>query len=627
MFNLKSGRMNLGRFLKSQIQVVVDEVKSTLPDDISFDFRKHVLPLFFPFLAWKDELKQPATLRADFMAGFIGAIIGLPQSIAFAMIAGLPPIYGFYTAMIVPIVAGLFSSSRYTVSGPAAPTSLVVYATVSKLALVGTPDYIGKVLMLTFMVGVIQLGLGFGRMGRYVSFVSNAVVVSFMTGAAVLLITNQMKSALGIDIPSRTAFLETWEQILRHITEINWSVFAVTVFTLVMTVLFRKYIPRLPHLLMGLACGTALAWLLGGPAANIPFVMEIPRSLPALSLPGFSAGDFHRLLSSAFAVALFGLIQTVAVGRAIAVQSGQPIDSNQEFIGQGLSNLVGSFFSCYAGAGSITRSGLNYLSGAKTPMSAIFASLLLMLIVLLFAPFTRYLPVPALSALILVIGWGLIDFKHISEIRKASKQDKLILGVTFFTTLFAELEFAVFVGILLSLFFFLRRTSAPNIAVMAPDENNHFVNIIRKEVPQCPQLKIIRIDGNLYFGAIDHVATILRDMRKEPEKHLLILANGVNHVDLDGAEWLAREAALWRKKGGGLYIVRLKTVAQDVMESGGFMDKIGQENFFLSKTEALAYIYEKLDRDICRSCPYRVFFECQSDPELPVLKQEESSFH
>lgn len=617
--------MDVGKYLKTQLQHVVEEVKMTLPDDIHFDFRKHVLPLFFPFLAWKDELKNRNTLRADFMAGIIGAVIVLPQGIAFAMIAGLPPMYGLYTAMVTPVVAGLFSSSRHAVSGPTAPISIVVFAAVSKLSEVGSPDYISKVLFLTFMAGAIQVALGLGRMGRYISFVSNSVVVGFAAGAAVLTVTNQMRGVLGLDISSRAAFLVTWDQILSNLSGIHWPVFLVAAYTLIMAVLVRRYAPKMPHLLVALACGTLLAWMMGGPLANIPFAEAIPRQLPAFSLPGFSAGNFHSLLGEAFAIAILGIIQTVAVGRAIAVQSGHPIDGNQELIGQGLSNVTGSFFSCYVGSGSFTRSGLNYEAGARTPMSAIFAAFILMLIVLLFAPYARFLPMPALSGLILLIGWGLIDFKHIREIRRASKQENLILGATFFATLFAELQFAVYLGVLLSLFFFLKQTSRPNIAVMAPDAEHHrhqFINVIRKPVPQCPQLKIIRIDGHLYFGAIDHISAILRDIRKGPEKHLLIMANGINYVDLDGADWLAREAAFWRKKGGGLYFIRLKIIAQDVMESGGFMDEIGRENFFDSKTDALSAIYRKLDREVCRACPHRVFLECENDTALPVVKRQ-----
>lgn len=620
--------MNIRSFLKTQLQNIVEEVKSNLPDEISFDFRQHVLPLFFPFLAWKDELRDRDTLRADFMAGLVGAIIVLPQGIAFAMIAGLPPVYGLYTAIITPIVAALFGSSRHLVSGPTAPISIVVFAAVSKLATEGSADYIDKVLFLTFMAGAIQLALGLGRMGRYISFVSNSVVVGFAAGAAVLTITNQMQGVMGIHISSRAAFIETWAQILEHIENINWHIFAVAFYTLVSSVYIRKHFPKLPHLLIALILGTALAWGIGGPSAGIPFADEISRQLPSFSLPGFTAGNFHSLLGEAFAIAILGIIQTIAVGRAIAVKSGQQIVANQEFVGQGLSNIVGSFFSCYASSGSFTRSGLNYEAGARTPMSAIFAALVLMVMVLLFAPYARFLPVPALSGLILLIGWGLIDFKHIREIRKASKQDNLILGVTFFATLFAELQFAVYLGVLLSLFFFLKKTSQPNVAVMAPDSGHYrhqFVNIIRKDVPQCPQLKITRIDGHLYFGAIDHISGMLREMRKGAEKHLIVLASGINYVDLDGAEWLAREAAFWKKKGGGLYIVRLKIIAQDVMENGGFMDEIGRENFFTSKTDAIRFIYQKLDVEVCKACPYRVFLECLEDPRLPQVEQSKEA--
>jgi SulP family sulfate permease len=614
--------MHVKEFLRRQLQHVVEEVKSNLPDDIHFDFRKHVLPLFFPFLFWKDELRDRETIRADLMAGMVGAIIVLPQGIAFALIAGLPPVYGLYTAIVTPVVAALFGSSRHLVSGPTTPISLVVFASVSQFAEPGSPEYISKVLLLTFMAGAIQLGLALARMGRYISFVSHTVVVGFTAGAAVLIVTNQLRGVLGVPIDTRASFIGIWQQALQHLDQINWSVFAVAAYTLFAAIYVRKHFPRLPHLLVALVLGTALAWGIGGPQTGIPFVSEIPRALPAFTPPNLADGTYRGLLSSAFAVALLGLIEAVAIGRAISLKSGQHIVANQEFFGQGLSNIVGSFFSCYAGSGSFTRSAVNYQAGARTPMSAIFAAVFVLIIVLALGPFARFLPMPALAGLIVLIGWSLIDFKHIREIRKASKQENLILGATFVATLFSELEFAIYIGVLLSLFFFLRKTSQPNIAVMAPDPEHprhQIVNTLRKNVPQCPQLKIIRIDGHLYFGAIDHVSSILREIRKGPEKYLLILANGVNYIDLDGAEWLAREAAFWKKKGGGIYFVRLKIIAQDIMESGGFMDKIGRDRFFTSKTDALRAIYSQLDVEVCRQCPYRVFLECASDPRLPPI--------
>ncbi len=617
--------MHVKEFLRRQLQHVVEEVKSNLPDDIHFDFRKHVLPLFFPFLAWKDELRDRETIRADLMAGIVGAIIVLPQGIAFALIAGLPPVYGLYTAIVTPVVAALFGSSRHLVSGPTTPISLVVFASVSQFADPSSSEYISKVLLLTFMAGAIQLGLALARMGRYISFVSHTVVVGFTAGAAVLIVTNQLRGVLGVPIDRQASFVGIWQQALQHIDRINWPIFAVAAYTLFSAVHVRKHFPRLPHLLVALIFGTALAWGIGGPEAGIPFVSEIPRALPAFTPPNLADGTYRGLLSSAFAIALLGLIEAVAIGKAIALKSGQHIVANQEFFGQGLSNVVGSLFSCYAGSGSFTRSGVNYQAGARTPMAAIFAAVFVLIVVLALGPFARFLPSPALAGLIVLIGWSLIDFKHIREIRKASKQENFILGATFVATLFSELEFAIYIGVLLSLFFFLRKTSQPNIAVMAPDPEHprhQIVNTLRKNVPQCPQLKIIRIDGHLYFGAIDHVSSVLREIRKGPEKHLLILANGVNYIDLDGAEWLAREAAFWKKKGGGIYFVRLKIIAQDIMESGGFMDKIGRDRFFTSKTDALQAIYSKLELEVCRQCPYRVFLECASDPRLPPISRK-----
>ena len=606
-------------YFKNAFVHAIEQVKSTLPDDVSFDWRQHILPRIFPFLQWKNELRDPATRRADLMAGLLGAVIVLPQGVAFAMIAGLPPIYGLYTAMVTPIIAALFGSSRHLISGPTTAISIVVFGALSKLATEGTPDYIEQALLLTFLAGALQLAMGLGRLGRYVSFVSHTVVVGFTAGAAMLIITNQMKGVLGISIASKTSFLETWRQIIGNIFTINEAILAVSAVTLVSALFARKVAPKSPYMLTALAIGTCFAWIIGGPAAGIPFIGEMPRQLPSLSMPGFSPDNIRDLASDAFAIALLGLIEAVSIGKAIATKSGQPLNANQEFIGQGLSNMIGSFFSCYAGSGSFTRSGINYQSGARTPMAAIFGALFLMVFVLAFAPYASVLPIPALSGLILLVGWNLIDFDNIREIRAASQQDVIIFGATLFSTLFFELEFAIYIGVLLSLFFFLKRTSEPNIAELAPDAahpRHAFINIARKKVPECPQLKIIRIDGALYFGAIDHIAASVRALRGGPEKYMLLLANGVNHVDYDGAEWLAQEAAFWQKKGGGLYIVRLKLVAQEVVQNGGYLDEIGREYFFTSKTDALTTIYDRLDKDICRACSHRIFLECANDPAI-----------
>ncbi len=570
---------------------------------------------FFPFLEWW-PLVNRETLQADFIAGVTGAIVVLPQGVAFAMIAGMPPIYGLYTAIVVPIIAALFGSSRHLISGPTTAISLVVFAAISRFAEPGTEQFVQLAFVLTFLAGAFQLGLGLARLGVLTNFVSHTVVIGFTAGAAVLIATSQLRHVLGVTIPKGEGFLDTWRDILFSLPETNLYVLGVGLATLAIAVLARRLSRRLPHLLIAMVLGAIIAVLLGGEARGIRFVGEMPARLPPFEVPELTIPNIRKLATNAFAVALLGLIEAVAIGRAIATKTHQRINGNQEFIGQGLSNIVGSLFSCYAGSGSFTRSGVNHTAGARTPLSAIFAAVLLMAFLLLVAPLAAYLPMPAMGGIILLVAYNLVDVHHIRGIFKASREEILVLLVTFFCTLFLELEFAIYIGVFLSLVFYLRRTSKPHIAVLAPDpddENRHFTNIVRKPLPECPQLKVVRIDGSLYYGAVDHIAGWLRELsQNHPQRHLLIISNGVNFIDVTGAEFLVQEAERWRSLGGDLYLAGLKQVARDVFLSGGYEEAFGPDNIFTTKQEAIAAIYERLDPEVCARCTARIFLECRA---------------
>ncbi len=575
----------------------------------------NILPKIFPILSWWPEVNR-GTLRADLLAGLTGAVIVLPQGVAFAMIAGLPPIYGLYTAMVVPIVAAIFGSSKHMVSGPNTPISLVVFAAVSQLgATPGTEEFIAKALTITLLAGLIQLALGAGRMGTLVNFVSHVVVVGFTAGAALLIMESQTKHFLGLNIPSGKSFVETLEAIGQNIGHTNLYAVGVGFFTLLLSILTKKYYPRLPNMLVALVGGALLAFALGGESVGLRMVGNVPARLPSLSMPDFSFHAVSELAQSAFAIALLGLIQSVAIARSIATKSQQMIDANQEFIGQGVSNIIGSFFSCYAGAGSFTRSGLNYEVGAKTPVSAIFASLILMLIVLFIAPLIAYLPISGMAAAILLVAYNLIDFQFLRTVLRASKRQSVVLFITFLSTLFLDLENAVYIGVLFSLIFYLQRSSTPNVAVMSvdPDSHRRFIYLERKALLECPQIKVLRIDGSIFFGSVMHIAQEIRRLVDEeaPEvKNLLILAKGINFVDVAGSEWLALEAQRWKAAGGGLYVAGLKLIAQDSLIRGGFKKEIGEDHFFVSKEAALASIVPVLEDPICATCKFRIFHEC-----------------
>ena len=569
----------------------------------------------FPFLNWFKFVSRES-IKADMAAGITGAVIVLPQGVAFATIAGLPPQYGLYTAMVTPIIAALFGSSYHLVSGPTTAISIVIFSTISHFAQPGSPEFISMALTLTFLAGVYQLAFGVARMGALVNFVSHTVVIGFTAGAAILIATSQMKHILGVKIAKGESFLHTWMHIFGGMHEIQVVLIVIAGVTLGTAVLMKKILPRSPNLLIGMVVGSLVTLVLQkGTGLTVPLVGEIPAHLPPVSHPQFSFAAIKQLAPEAFAVALLGLIEAVSISRAVATKSNQRINSSQEFIGQGLSNMFGSFFSSYAGSGSFTRSGINYAAGARTPMSAIFAAIFLMLIVLLIAPLTAYLPVAAMGGVILLVAYNLIDFHHIGNTIKFSRSETAILLTTFFATLFLELEFAIYLGVLVSILFFLARTSTPNIPTLSVDVDDpkrKLINIQKKPLKQCPQLKIIRIDMSIYFGSINFIQDrIARICENERIYHILIVASGVNFIDLAGAEALVMENNRLKQRGGGLYFVGLKSSVYEFAAKTCFVQRIGNDRFFDSKLDAIRYIYPRLDKEICKTCPSQIFKECQ----------------
>jgi len=578
------------------------------------NFRLNFLTLL-PFLNWF-KLINKDTLKADMIAGITGAVIVLPQGVAFATIAGLPPEYGLYTAMVTPVIAALFGSSHHLVSGPTTAISIVIFSAVSNHADPGTPEFISIALTMTFLAGVYQLAFGLARLGTLVNFVSHTVVIGFTAGAAILIATSQMKHILGIEIPKGESFLHTWMDIFNSIGNSNFYLVLIAIATLFTALAIKKWLPKIPNLLIGMVVGSFIAYALKDTGAGIKLVGEIPGQLPPISTPDFSLETIKALAPEAFAVALLGLIEAVSISRAVATKSNQRINSNQEFVGQGMSNIVGSFFSSYAGSGSFTRSGINYEAGAKTPMSAIFAAIFLLFIILLIAPLTAYLPVAAMGGVILLVAYNLIDLHHIQMILKNSKSEATILIVTFLSTLFLELEFAIYMGVLLSLVFFLKRTSTPEIPTLSIniDEKTNkrsFININKKPLKQCPQLKVIRIDMSIYFGSINHIQDRISQIAdNERIYNIMIDASRINFIDLAGAEALVSENKILKQHGGGLYFIGLKSSVYEFVAKACFVKKIGADHFFDSKSTAIATIYKTLDKDICATCQSQIFREC-----------------
>ena len=589
----------------------------TLPTQLTLP--KWLKP-FTSFLLWLPRVNRD-TARSDAVAGFTGALVALPQGVAFATIAGMPPEYGLYAGMIPAIIAALFGSSWHLVSGPTTAASIVLFSVLSPHADPGSAQYVSLALTLTFMVGIVQLIMGLAKLGTLVNFISHSVVTGFTAGAAILIATNQVKHFTGQAIPRGASFSDTWSYVFTHVDEIHIAIAATGLFTLLLGIAVKRWLPKLPYMIVamlgGAFFGNALAIWLG---VELPAVGALPASLPPLSAPDFDAESIRAVASGVIAVTLLALTEAVSIARALAARSGQHVDGNQEFVGQGLSNVAGAFFSGYVATGSFNRSGVNFAAGAKTPLAAILAGVFLLVLVLFVAPWAQYLPNAAMAGILFLVAWGLIDFKEIGHVFKTSREETAIMLATFAGTLFLTLEEAIIIGVLLSLAIYLSRTSKPQVRVRAPDPNSPKRKFIdADDARQCPQLRFVRIDGSLFFGATSHIreAFAAQDQAFPSQKHVAIVAHGINFIDLAGAEFLAEEAERRRAAGGGLYFIRVKDTVQEQLAESGALKRIGGANLFDSKTEAIASIYTRLDPDVCRTCKARIFRECQSRPFLP----------
>ncbi len=574
-----------------------------------------------PFLAWRSQVNGE-TLRADFNAGLTGGLILVPQAVAFASIAGMPPEYGLYAAMVPVVIAALFGSSLQMVAGPTTAISIMVFASLSPMAEPGSEAFVQLALTLSFLTGLIMLALGAMRLGTLMNFVSHSVVIGFTAGAAMLIASSQVKYFFGLDMPRGANFPQVMKYFGTHLDQVNPWVIAVAMLTLLTSLLTRTYLPRVPHMIAALLAGSCLAAVLnyffGVERTGIGTLAAIPRGLPPLSTPDLSADSIRLVLPVAIALAILSLTEAMSVARALALKTEQRIDTNQEFVGQGLSNMFGSFFSAYPSSGSFNRSGLNLESGARTPLAAIFSVLVLLVIVQFVAPLARYLPLASMAAVLFLVAWGLVDIPHIIDVIRSNREEAVVLVTTFLSTLFLNLEFAIYVGVLLSLLLYLNRTSRPMMSDVKPSpDESHYHFTADSELPDCPQMKILSLNGSVFFGAVEHVQHTMMDVdaRTPTQKFLLLACPGVNFIDLAGGQLLAQEARRRRRLGGDLFIFNMRDAPREALRRDGHEQVIGDDNFIpLGVLDPIGEIFDRLDPKVCATCTRRIFRQCGDMP-------------
>ena len=585
-----------------------------------------LLKQLFPFLDWLPGVDR-RSLRADLLAGLTGALVVLPQGVAFAAIAGMPPEYGLYTAMVPVIISALYGSSWHMVSGPSTAASIVLFTALSTLALPGSDDYVRLALTLTFMIGAIELAMGLARLGALANFVSQAVVVGFTAGAAIQIALNQLKNFFGVEIPRGLAVHEMVITFFQQIGQTHPFAAFVGVVTLGVGLWSKRNIPKVPYMIPALAAGTVLTALItrffyvGPELPGLGIIGKLEVGLPPLSTPDLDLATFRELAPAALAVTLFALTNDTSISRSLASRSGQVVNGNRELIGQGLSNFTGCFFSAYVATGSINRSALNYEVGARTPLAAVSSGLLLMVLVLGVAPVLGWLPNAAMAAVLFMVAWGLVDFRRMNRIVRTSRAESVVMWSTFGATMLLDLEFAILLGVMLSLVVYLKQASHPRVLVRMPDPRTPGRKFATDaHLAECPQVKFVRIDGALFFGAVNYVAERLRLMskRQPSQKHLVLFARTLSFVDVAGAEMLAQEARERRKQGGALWIHALRDDTREALARGGYVDDIGEKCLYESKEPLITDVFAQLDRGICVRCDKRIFLECRDVPRVEI---------
>ena len=419
-------------------------------------------------------------LRGDVVAGITVAVVAVPQSMAYAIIAGVHPRYGLYTLIIQSLIGSLFNSNRFLSVGPINTQSLLVAATVTRVMKefggLGPAEheamYLQLVIALTLLKGVIQLGLAAARLGALVRYVSQSVLVGFMAGAGVLIAAGQINNFLGFEV-TRTAadwpgLIGVGQRLAPHLGQTSVMSVGLGVLGLVIVIGLRRISPLAPGPLIAVGVCALIVAGAGWTSAELPLVPDLPRSLPAIQIPHVVPGHIESLISGALALALLGLMEAYTIGKSIAARTGQRISANQELFSQGLTNFASSFFQCIPGSGSFSRSALNHYAGARTLYSGVFNALFVAVILVVFAPYARFVPMTALAVILFVIAWGLIDWRYIRRVLGAGRADAAVCFATFASTLVLPLQYAIYVGILLNMALYVHRSTQLHLAEMLP---------------------------------------------------------------------------------------------------------------------------------------------------------------
>jgi|TARA_B100001059_G_scaffold65347_1_gene61558 SulP family sulfate permease len=562
--------------------------------------QRYILKRFFPFKDWISDLKNPKILQADIIAGLTVALVLVPQSMAYAQLAGLPPYYGLYASFLPVAIASVFGSSRQLATGPVAVVSLLTAAALEPIASNDPSGYVAYAIMLAFLVGIFQLSLGLLRMGVLVDFLSHPVVTGFTNAAAIIIATSQLSKLFGVNVVSADHHYQTVLNVISEsLVNTHSPTLMMGLLAIFIILLVRKISSRYPAVLISVVITTFISWYVkfelnyGGKVIGV-----VPDGLPSIQMPQIDLSQLINLGTVAIAISLIGFMEAISIAKAMATQTKQRLDADQELIGQGLSNIVSSFFQGYPVSGSFSRSAVNISAGAVTGFSSVVTGIVVGITLLFLTPLLYHLPQATLAAVIITAVINLIKFKPIKYAWRVQKHDAIISVVTFFVTLLLapELELGIIVGIVLSLGSYCYRSMRPRVICLSKNNQGVFRNSDTNNIPKCCSISVMRFDGPLIFTNAGHFENeVIERVATKPElRYFIIDAIAINEIDATGQDMLHSLSSRLYEQKINLYFARVHKPIQKIFKETGFSTGEWSNHFHRTIDDAIEFAWADL---------------------------------
>lgn len=541
-----------------------------------------------------------ARFRGDLLAGITVGVVLIPQGMAYALLAGIPPVYGLYASLVPLFIYSIFGTSRHLAVGVVAIDSLIVAASIAALAPASGEGYMEHVFALALMVGVIQLALGFLKFGFIVNLLSRPVIAGFTTAAVLIIGFSQLKHLLGIGISQNLNIFVLLAEAFSKLGELHVQTFAVGAAGIAILVGGKRFFPRLPGPLLAVFISSLAVYFLNLDEQGVAIVGTIPSGLPSMGVPSFSLQSLKALLPTALTLSMIQFMGVISLGKISAARHGYQVQPNRELIALGAMNLVGSFFQSQPVSGSFSRSAVNEQTGAQTPFANAIAAALVGLTLLFFTPLFYYLPIPVFASIIMVTAFGLIDVRELRYLFKTKAVDGSIALATFFSTLVIGIHQGVLVGVALSVIAIMYRISRPNVAVLGHLHHTRSFRDIRNHASahEFKDIVMMRVDASFSFSNANRIRDIvLRQVRVKDARALILDATTVNDLDTTALAVLSDINKVLQDRGIQIYIAGAKQKALDLMRASGVMQEIGEEHFFLSPHRALSFVLARWGRE------------------------------